>query len=178
MALSKQKKSEIVEEVKNLISTSKLTVLASYPGTSVQDMQELRKEAIQTNSVVRVVKNRLFLKALAETNLYPDINIEAIKGQLLYAFNSDDEVAPAKTLADFAKKHQSLEFVGALTPEGNLLEATEVKQLADLPSKDQLRSLLVGTIGAPLSGLVNVMIGNVRGILNVLNERADALASK
>ncbi|OVE79140.1 hypothetical protein BVY00_01125, partial [bacterium G20] len=98
-----------------------------------------------------------------------------LHGQLLYAFNSDDEVAPARALADFAKTNPQIEFVAAITAEGQLLEANAVKDLASLPTKDVLRAQLISTIAAPVSGFVNVLAGNVRGVLNVLNARAEAL---
>ena len=66
-------------------------------------------------------------------------------------------------------------FVGAITADNKFSGPDDVKDLANLPSKDQLRAMLVCTIAAPISGFVNVMAGNVRGVLNVLNARAEAL---
>ena len=173
MALSKQKKTEIISEVSNLLDSSKLTVLAKYPGTSVKAMQELRKQSADNGTKVQVIKNRLFKKALESNDKFKSIDASLVEGQLLYAFNSEDEVAPAQSLANFAKIETQLEFVGALTADGQFLAPDEVKVLANLPSKDSLRAQLVGTIGAPLSGFVGVLSGNLRGVLNVLNARAD-----
>ncbi len=175
MALTKQKKSDIVSEVADLLSASKLTVLASYPGTTVKAMQELRRQADESGTKVHVIKNRLVVKALEQNDLWKDIDKSVLKGQLLYAFNTLDEVAPAQALANFAKTNPTLEFVGALTKDGQFLSSDDVKALARLPSKDQLRGQLVGLIGAPLSGFVNVLAGNIRGVLTVLNARADAI---
>ena len=94
---------------------------------------------------------------------------------LLYAFNADDEVAPAQNLYNFAKTNPNIEFVGAYTIDGLFIGADDVKQLASLPSKDQLRGLLVGMFAAPLSGFVNVLSGNIRGVLNVLSARAETI---
>ena len=99
----------------------------------------------------------------------------ALEGMLLYAFNDQDEVAPAQSLNAFAKKNPTLAFVGAITADGQFMDAADVKALANLPTKDQLRAQLVGTIGAPLSGFANVLAGNVRGVMNVLNARAEAI---
>jgi len=175
MALSKEKKHEIVDDIVARLSASKLTVLASYPGTSVKAMQALRKQASDNGTSVRVVKNRLVIKALDKDDRWKNIDKSIFKGQLLYAFNNDDEVSPAKTLADFSKTNTSLEFVGALTIDGQLLSAEDVTMLANLPTKDQLRGQLVGLISAPLSGFVNVVAGNIRGVLTVLNARAETI---
>lgn len=175
MALSKEKKHEVVAAVSELLSSSKLTVVAQYQGTSVKAMQTLRRQARDNGTTVQVVKNRLVMKALENTEALKDIDSSALRGQLLYAFNSEDEVAPAQALATFARTQPTIEFVGAITPEGTFISADDVKALASLPSKDQLRGMLVGTIGAPLSGFVNVLAGNVRGVLNVLSARAEAL---
>ena len=78
-------------------------------------------------------------------------------------------------MANFARIEPQIEFVAALTMDGRVLAAEDVQVLADLPSKDQLRGMLVGTIAAPLSGLARVMAGNVRGVLNILNARAESL---
>lgn len=178
MALSKQKKSDIVAEVDSLLKNSKLTVIARYKGTSVQGMQELRRQARDNHTSVKVIKNRLVIKAIEQNPALKDIDTSVLEGQLLYAFSTEDETAPAQSLANFAKTEPQIEFVGALTEEGKLLAAEEVSALAILPSKDQLRSMLAGTIAAPLSGFVNVMSGNIRGLLNVLNARAESAPSE
>jgi large subunit ribosomal protein L10 len=94
---------------------------------------------------------------------------------LMYAFNAEDELAPAQALADFAKQQPQIEFIGGLNADGELLSAEDIKVLASLPSKQQLRAQLVGTVAAPLSGFVNIMSGNIRGVLNVLGARAEQL---
>ncbi len=175
MALTKDKKYEVVEEVSRLLEDSKMTVIASYQGTGVKAMQELRRSAKASGTSVKVVKNRLVIKALGSSERFKDMDTSALTGQLLYAFNSDDEVAPAQNLANFAKLQPSLQFVGAISADGNFIPAEDVKALADLPSKEQLRAHLVGVLSAPLSGFVNVMAGNVRGVLNVLNARAESI---
>jgi large subunit ribosomal protein L10 len=176
MALTKEKKAQVVEEVNNLLNASKLTVAAKYAGTSVKDMQRLRHSGRDNGSVIKVIKNRLVIRAIKNNSKYKNIDTSTLNDMLLYAFNSEDEVAPAHTLATFAKTNPTIEFVGAITADGQLLSADDVKALANLPSKDQLRSMLVGTLSAPLSGFANVLSGNVRGIVNVLNARSEQLS--
>ncbi len=175
MALTKDKKNQVVDEVSKLLADSKLTVVASYQGTPVKAMQTLRRDALENGTTVRVVKNRLVIKALKGNEPTKETDTSALSGMLLYAFNASDEAAPAQALAVFAKTQPSLQFVGAIGNDGSFMSAEDVKSLADLPSKDQLRAMLVGTLSAPLGGFINVMSGNVRGVLNVLSARAEAL---
>jgi large subunit ribosomal protein L10 len=175
MALSKDKKAEVVAEVSQLLKDSKLTVVAKYSGTSVKSLQELRRQGKENGTVITVAKNRLVKKALEQDERFKDLDVSLLSGQLMYAFNADDEVAPAQTLSNFAKNEPQIEFVGGLDADGRMLAAEDIKALAGLPSKDQLRAQLAGTISAPLSGFLNVMAGNVRGILNALNARAEQI---
>ena len=175
MALTKDKKNQIITDISSLLESSKLTVVATYQGTPVKAMQTLRKQAKENGTKVQVFKNRLVMKAMSSIELTKDTDTDALKGMLLYAFNPEDEVAPAQVLADFAKTQPSIKFVGAITADGTFIGAEDVTALASLPSKEQLRGILVGTIAAPLSGFVNVLSGNLRGVLNVLNARAAAI---
>lgn len=173
MALSKDRKADVVNQVSELLDSSKMTVFATYSGTSVKSMQQLRRQSKDNGTVVKVVKNRLFKQALTANTKFKDIDTAGLSGQLLYAFNSSDEAAPAQDLAAFAKEENQIEFVGAINADGQLLSADEVKTLASLPGKDQLRAQLVGTLCAPIGGFVNVVAGNMRSVLNVLNARAE-----
>jgi len=79
-------------------------------------------------------------------------------------------------LQKFAKEEApSVEFVGAITSEGQFMAAEDVKALAALPSKVQLRAQLVGTVAAPLTGFANVLSGNLRGVINVINAKAETI---
>jgi large subunit ribosomal protein L10 len=175
MALTRLEKDDVIAEVSQLLTDSKMTVVAQYQGTTVKALQTLRREARANGTKVKVVKNRLIIKAIQQTDHLKSVDTSALEGMLVYAFNSEDEVAPAQALAKFAKLNPTIKFVGAYTAEGAFIGADDVKALAALPSKEQLRGMLVGTLAAPLSGFMNVMAGNVRGVMNVLNARAEAL---
>jgi large subunit ribosomal protein L10 len=175
MAISRQTKEAQVEELVTLLGGAKLTVMAKYQGLSVKELQSLRRAAREAGVTIKVVKNRLVRIALAQTENLKDVDTASLQGQLLYAIGSEDEVAPAQVLAKFAKEHEALQMIGGIDTAGTLLAEADVKALASLPTKEQLRGMLVGTLAAPLSGFVNVMAGNVRGVMNVLNARAKAL---
>ena len=172
MALTKDQKNQRVSEIKSLLDDSKLTVIANYSGISVKQIQELRKTAKGNSTAIKVVKNRLVKIALSQSEKYKDSDTSALNSQLLYAFNAEDEVAPAQALYKFQKTNPELEFVGAYNAEGEFIGADDVNVLAKLPSKQELRGQLTGVFNAPLSGFVNVLSGNLRGLLNVLNAKA------
>lgn len=172
MALTKEKKQSVVDEVATLLSSSKLTVVAAYQGTTVKAMQQLRRDAKNDGTVVRVVKNRLVIKAVQSTETLKDADTSALKGQLIYAFNDADEVAPAKALANFAKTNPTLEFVGAFSAEGNFMSAEEVTALASLPSKHQLIASIINTLNSPVNGIMSGLTGNLHGILQAIEAKA------
>ncbi len=176
MALTKDKKSEVVKEVSDLLGSSKLTVAAKYSGTSVKAMQDLRRSGKDNGTDIKVIKNRLVIKALNDSDKFKSVDTSSLTDMLVYAFNREDEVAPAQTLANFAKTSPTIEFVGAFTSDGQFMPSEDVKALASLPSKDQLRAMLVGTLAAPLSGFANVLSANLRGVINVLNARSEQLS--
>lgn len=177
MAISRQKKETQVSELAQAIGTAKLVAVAQYQGLTVKELQTLRREAREAGVTIKVVKNRLVRVAMSQADHFKDADTTPLIGQLLYATSDSDEVAPAQALAKFAKTHEALKLIAGYDATGALLGEADIKALANLPTKDQLRGMLVGTIGAPLSGFVNVLAGNVRGVLNVLNARAEVLES-
>lgn len=174
MAISRNKKQAVVAGMSELLGGAKLTAFAKYEGLTVAELQELRRTATAAGVSVKVAKNRLVRIAVQQSARLKDVDTSTLKGQLLYAVSGTDETVPAQLLAKFAKTHEALQLVGGLSAEGTLLSQADIKALASLPSKDQLRAQLVGTLAAPLSGFVNVMAGNVRGLMYVLNARAEA----
>lgn len=174
MALSKPQKDEVVSEVSDLLNTSKMTVVAKYQGTTVKALQTLRREARANGTKVKVVKNRLVIKAVQANDTLKDVDTSELQGMLLYAFNADDEVAPAQVLNTFAKANPTLEFVGAITGEGKFIGAADVKALADLPSKDQLVAQVVATLLSPVNDVTNALSGNLHALLDGVEAKATA----
>jgi len=172
MALTKDKKHEVVKEVTEALVSSKMTVVAKYQGTSVKAIQQLRRDARDNGTKVRVVKNRLVQKALAGVDSLKAVDTSALNGQLLYAFNMQDEVAPAQVLAAFAKTNPSIEFVGAITAQGKFITADEVKALATLPSKENLIAQVIATLQSPLNDTVSGLSGNLHALLDGIEAKA------
>jgi large subunit ribosomal protein L10 len=172
MALTKKEKDNVVQEVTDLLNQSKMTVIAKYQGVNVKGLQTLRREARDNGTKVKVVKNRLVIQALKNTDKLKDAETNALEGMLLYAFNGEDEIAAAQVLNAFAKKNPSLEFVGAISSDGKFLDATNVKSLAGLPGKNQLIAGLINTLNAPVRGVIGSLSGNLHGLLSGLEAKA------
>ncbi len=172
MALTKLEKQEVVSNVAELLKNSKMTVVAKYEGTTVKALQGLRRDAKANGTVVKVVKNRLVIQALKSSDDFKDIDTGALTGMLLYAFNGQDEVAPAQSLNVFAKTNPNLEFVGAFTGGGKFIDAASVKALAVLLSKNQLIAGLINTLNAPVMGVMSGLNGNLHALLQGLEAKA------
>ncbi|MFT4532533.1 MAG: large subunit ribosomal protein L10 [Candidatus Saccharimonadales bacterium] len=168
MALTKDKKAIIVKELADLLASSKMTVVAKYEGTTVKAMQELRRQCEENGTTVKVVKNRLVVKALESTDSHKNSDTSDLQGMLMYAFNSTDEVAPAQVLHNMAKTEQQIEFVGAYDAEGNKLTADEVKALAQLPSKEVMIATVINTLMSPVNNVMSSLKGNLHGLLDAV----------
>jgi large subunit ribosomal protein L10 len=172
MALTKDKKVEVVAEASGLLAGARMTVISRYQGVNVKALQQLRREAKAGGTTVKVFKNRLIKRALAENKALADVDTSELAGMLLYAFNDSDEVLPAKAIADFAKTNPALEFVGAITSEGKFLVADEVKSLAALPGREQLIAEVLATLQSPVNDITSGLSGNLHGLLDALSARA------
>ena len=173
MALTKVKKNDVVAEVADLLKDSKLTVVAKYQGTTVKSIQALRKQAKENGTHVKVVKNRLVIKAIEQNDTLKGTDTSAIKGMLSYAFNSEDEVAPAQVLHAFAKTEPTIEFVGAVTATGEFMSAADVKALATLPGKNQLIAGVINTLQSPVRNVMSGLSGNLHGLLDAVAAKAN-----
>lgn len=172
MALSKNQKNDVVAEISDLLNSSKMTVVAKYEGTTVKAMQDLRRQAKESGTKVKVVKNRLVIKALQANDTFKDVETSGLEGMLLYAFNSEDEVAPAQSLDTFAKANPTIQFVGAYNAEGKFLSADEVKALAGLPGKNDLIAQVMATLASPVNDVMSGLSGNLHGLLDGVEAKA------
>jgi large subunit ribosomal protein L10 len=175
MAISRDKKNTLVSKLAELFADSKCVVGATYNTLSVADLQELRAAARANNVTIKVAKNRLVRVALSQNDKFKAADTGLLTGQLVYAFSSEDEVAPAQVLAKFAKTHPALQLVVGFDDAGTMLDTATVTALAALPTKDQLRGQLVSVLAAPLSQFLSVANGAQRGFAQVLAQRAEQI---
>ena len=174
MALTKDKKNEVIAEISELLKSSKMTVVAAYQGTPVKAMQQLRRNGADNGTKLKVVKNRLVIQAIKGQANLKDVDTSSLNGMLLYAFHNEDEVAPAKVLAEFAKTQPTIQFVGAVSPEGKFLTADEITALATLPSKNELIAQVVATLLSPVHDVTNGLSGNLHALLDGVEAKATA----
>ncbi len=154
MALRLEDKKALVAEVNAVAGESTSAVAAEYRGLTVSEMTALRKEARNAGVYLRVVRNTLARRAVEGTEF--ECMQETLKGPLLLAFSKDDPGAAARVIKDFAKEHDALSAV-SLSAGGQLLPASDLTKLADLPTLDQARAMLLGVLNAPMSQLVRTL---------------------
>jgi len=174
MAISRDKKQSLVAELSELLGSAKMTAFASYEGLTVADLQDLRRAARESGVTIKVVKNRLVRVALQQSDALKNADTSSLKGQLVYAVSTEDEVAPAQALANFAKTHEALKLTGAISAEGKLLDETEVKALATLPSKNELIAQVIATLTSPVNDVMNGLSGNLHALLDGIEAKATA----
>jgi large subunit ribosomal protein L10 len=172
MALTKNQKQDVIDEVADLLKSSKMTVVAKYQGTTVKALQQLRRDARDNGTKVKVVKNRLVVQALKGNDTFKDVDTSTLEGMLLYAFNGEDEVAAAQVLNTFAKQNPTIEFVGAISAYGEFIDAAGVKALAGLPGKNQLIAEVIATLLSPVHDVTNALSGNLHALLDGVEAKA------
>jgi len=166
MAKNKEQKQKIVGNLKEKVSQMKSLVFFGYEGLNVKDIEDLRHKCKEADIEYTVPKKTLLSVAMKEAGIEADP--KEIKGNYGIAISLKDEVVVAKILHDFAKTHEAAKILGGIF-SGKLADSTMVLQLAKLPSREELLAKLIGSINAPVSGFVNVLAGNMRGLVQVLN---------
>lgn len=165
------KKQAVVAEIKNWLTTSQAVVLTSYRGLNVATDTEMRRELRTAGVTYKVVKNTMLRIAAKEAGIEGlDPHLE---GTTAIAFSTEDAVAPAKVLCGFMKKNK-LEDQGILTIkvgvlDGKVIDAKEVKALANLPSREELIAKLLGSMNAPIANTVGVLSGIIRNFVGVVD---------
>jgi len=174
MALRLEDKKTLVKEVNAVAGESITAVAAEYRGLSVAEMTELRKEARNAGVYMRVVKNTLARRAVVGTEF--ECMQDTLKGPILLAFAKDDPGAAARVIKDFAKGHDALQAV-SLSVGGSVLPATDLNKLADLPTLDQARAMLLGVMVAPMSKLVRTLAEPSAMLARTLSARSSQEAA-
>ncbi|AZB41243.1 50S ribosomal protein L10 [Bacillus sp. FJAT-42376] len=154
-----ESKKQIVEEITTKFRESKSTIVVDYRGLTVAQVTELRKSLREAGVEFKVYKNTMTRRAVEAAEL-TGLN-DALTGPNAIAFSTEDVVAPAKVLNEFAKKNEALEIKAGVI-EGNIASVEEIKALADLPSREGLLSMLLSVLQAPIRNfaLVNKAVAD------------------
>jgi large subunit ribosomal protein L10 len=166
MPKTRQEKEAIVAELADKLARMKTVVFTSVSGYTMDDANNLRQKGSEQGVELLVAKKTLLVRAL-EANGHK-VGKNDLEGSILTSLGYNDEVAAAKLMAEFAKDRDDITLVGGIL-EGEFVGTEAIKQLATLPSREELLAKVVGSINAPVSGFVNVLAGNLRNFVYVLN---------
>lgn len=172
MAITLEKKKALVDEYTEKLRRSQAVIVTEYRGLTVKQLEGLRRELRDAHTELVVSKNTLMARALKEVGMPAPKSL--LSGPTAVAFLFDELAVPAKALAKYAKDSKVLVIRGGLMGQ-SVFDETGVDSLATLPGKDQLRAQVVGVLQSPIGGLVNVLAGSVRSLMNLLNARVHQL---
>ena len=174
MALRLEDKKALVKEVNAVAGDSVTAVAAEYRGLSVAEMTELRRNARNAGVYMRVVNNTLARRAVEGTEF--ECMQETLKGPILLAFAKEDPGAAARVIKDFAKEHNALKAV-SLSAGGQLMPGSDLAKLADLPTLDQARAMLLGVLMAPMNTLARTLAEPPAMLARTLSARGEQEAA-
>jgi large subunit ribosomal protein L10 len=167
-------KDAVIAEVQQLLTDTENLFVSDYRGLTVAELAELRGKLRQSGASFKIVKNTLGGIAADKAGREPVK--ELLAGPTAVTFCGDDLVGAAKALSDFAKTHPQLAVRGGLL-DASLIDPDGVKALASLPPRDVLIAQVVGTMAAPMTGLVTVLQGTISGFVRALDQVAQQRAA-
>ncbi len=171
--VDRAEKKELVSHYSGIFSDAGVVVVAHYSGLSVPEISEFRNQMAEQGGTVKVTKNRLVKRALAQTPA--DMISNLFTGPTAIAYSQDPIAAP-KIAVEFAKKNQNLVILGGIMGE-TPLDVEGVKNLASLPSLDELRGKLVGLLTTPatrIAGVLQAPAGQVARVISAKAEQGEA----
>ncbi len=161
-----EQKKEIVKEMTKTFKAAKTMVLMDYRGLTVEEDTEMRVAVRKAGVEYKVMKNTLVKFAMKECGIE---GIDSyLEGPTAIAISNNDLIAPAKVLVEYAKKYDVLKIKAGII-DGEVIDVLQINRLASLPSKEVLISKMLGSMNAPITGFVNVLNGNLRGLVVALN---------
>ena len=169
MPKTKQQKLEILKELQKNLQKQVSLVFINYKGLSAKNLVDFRRELREKEAQMMVVKKTLLQKALREKGIETDV--KRMEGQLGVVFAYGDPIAAIKNTHTFARAHESLQILGGYF-ENEIQNAAVMVKIASLPGREELLARLVGTMVSPMTGLVSVLQGNMKGLIYVLAAKA------
>ena len=170
MSMNIEQKKAIVEEVAKVADIAPTAIAAEYIGLNVAQMTELRHSARAAGVYLKVVRNTLARRALEGTKF--DCMREELTGPLLLAFSNEEPGSAAKIIRDFSKNNEKL-VVKLISLDGKLLTASDLERVANIPSLEQARSMLLGLLQAPMAKFVRLLAEPEAKFARLLAARRD-----
>ena len=164
---TRKEKEKIIKEFIDDLKKAKILVFTDYFGVRADELNQLRKTLKENGCKYQVIK-KTFLEKVLEKEKVLEIEVKKLPGGLGVIFGFEDEVSGPKVALKFSKKEENFRIQGAIWQDKYLTDK-DVLALAQSPSKEELIAKTIGTIKAPLNGFVNVLAGNLRGLVNTLN---------
>ena len=164
--LTKKQKQEVIEELADKIRRQKSLIFTDAKGVKVKDIQLIRKELRKLEAEYRVAKKTLMKLALKKEG--KEMDLSEFNGSLASSFGYKDPISLIKVLTKLAKTNDKFKILGGMV-EGKVLSALEIKKLSKIPSREILLAQLVGSMKSPIRGFANVLQGNLRNLVGVLN---------
>ena len=171
-----EQKKGIVANLAESMKNAQAGVLVDYKGINVASDTKLRTKLREAGVEYKVVKNTLLTFAAKEIGF--DALTDVLNNTTALAYSTTDMVAPAKILSEYVKESKGKFTIKAGFVEGKVISAKEVAALAELPSKEVLIAQVLAGFNAPISGFVNVLNGNLRGLAVALNAVAEKKAQE
>jgi large subunit ribosomal protein L10 len=170
LAITKEKKQEIIAGYVDRVSNSQAIILTDYRGLTVADLTELRRKLREDSGVFQIVKNTLFRLALDRAGI--PIPEEQMDGTVAAGYCLGEVPPVAKTLTGFAKETESLQIRGAILGD-SILDPAGVQNLADLPPREVLLAQMLGAVQGPMSSMVSTINAPMRELVQVLQARSE-----
>ncbi len=169
MAITKERKEELVAQYVELLNQSRAIFLTQYTGLDVKQLQQLRADIRKADGTYHVTKNTLLRLAIEQTG--KEAPSEILAGQLATGFAFSEVPTMAKTFTEFAKQEDQFKIIGGLLGD-EFLTPEQIEALANLPTLEELRAQILGLIQAPARNIAATVASGVRQIVNVLDAYA------
>ena len=167
MPLTKAQKQKIIEDLRDKVHRQNTVLFVDFSGLKAKELFNLRKKLNVLGAKLKVAKKTLISLVFQEKEL--KVNPKELPGEVALVFGFEDEILPAKTVYQFSQEFPALKILGGIF-EREVRAAGDIIELAQLPSKDELRARLLGSCNAPVSNFVRVITANIKGLIYILSQ--------
>jgi large subunit ribosomal protein L10 len=173
MPLNREQKQNIIKDLESKIEKQKAIVFMDFTGAKVKDLAIFREKLKEQDGEMKVAKKSLMEVAFKNKDI--DIDTKNLNGEIAMVMGYEDELLPSKMVYQFSKENQKAKILGGFLAN-KFYEVADIIRLAELPSKEQLLGMLVGTMAAPATNFVGVLQGNLRKLVFALSAIKDKKA--